>query len=266
MVEGDTKSVMDELERQQCRNAPSPATGPEEVECEDCALDPMCQILDYNEGDNPPPEGILLRRQAVRRGETLFRAGDPFRSVFAVKSGSFKTLILLEGGRERVIGLHLPGELIGAEALSTGHYSCTARALETGSVCELRTGRLSDSGRSVEVMQRGIIELLGREVAFRHLLSSSLIRQSGEQRLAAFLLNLSERLMARGAGGVEFTINMSRSDIASYLGLATETVSRLLTKFQKAGILGIRHKRVRIKEREQLERIAAAEGAGLQRR
>ena len=266
MKEEDTKAIMDEREKPHCECSPPNGTGPEEVECEDCALDPMCRILDYNEGANPPPEGILLRRQSVRRGETLFRMGDPFRSVFAVKSGSFKTLILLEQGGERVIGLYLPGELIGAEAMSTGHYSCTARALETGSVCELRVGRLPESGRSIEALQRGIIDLLGREVAFRHQLSSSLIRQSGEQRLAAFLLNVSERLTARGSGGKEFTIHMSRSDIASYLGLATETVSRLLTKFQKAGLLFIRHKRVRIKEREQLERIAAAEGTGPQRR
>jgi CRP/FNR family transcriptional regulator len=235
--------------------------GPDEVECDDCALDPMCRILDYNEGENRPPEGILLRRQAVKRGETLFWMGDPFRSIFAVKAGSFKTLVPLEQEGERVIGIHLPGELIGAEALSARQYSCTARALEPGSVCELRMARLEESGRAVEVLQRGVIELLGREVAFSHALTSSLIRQSGEQRVAAFLLNLSGRLDARGMRGAEFTLQMSRSDMASYLGLAGETVSRLLTKFQKSGALTIRHKRVCLKDRELLERFAVpAEG------
>ena len=230
------------------------------VECDDCALDPMCRILDYNQGENRPPDGILLRRQAVNRGNTLFLMGDPFRSIFAVKSGSFKTLIPLHQGGGQVIGIHLPGELIGAEALSTRRYSCTARALEPSSVCELRMARLEESGRSLEVLQRGVIELLGREVAFSHALSNSLIRQSGEQRVAAFLLNLSVRLDARGMHGAEFSLSLSRSDMASYLGLAGETVSRLLTKFQKVGALTIRHKHVCLKDRKLLEQFAARAG------
>lgn len=249
-----------------CRIDTASEARADEVECDDCALDPMCRILDYNEGDNRPPEGILLRRQAVNRGKSLFWIGDPFRSIFAVKSGSFKTLIPLQQGGERVIGIHLPGELIGAEALSARRYSCTARALEPSSVCELRMERLQESGRDLEVLQRGIIELLGREVAFSHALTGSLIRQSAEQRVAAFLLNLAVRFDARGMRGAEFTLNLSRADMASYLGLAGETVSRLLTKFRKVGALTLRRKRVRLKDRELLERLAACAGGRPQRR
>ncbi len=216
----------------------------------------MCRILEYDEGEIPLPTGILLRRQAVRRGQALFKSGDVFRSIFAVKSGSFKTLIPSPQGEERIIGFHLPGELMGAEALSGKRYECTARALEPGSVCELRIWRLSETGRAVESLQQGVIELLAREVASIHAISRSLIRQSAEKRLAAFFLDLSSRLGTRGMLGTGFMLQMSRRDTASYLGLASETVSRLLSRFQKLGILAVKNKSVRVIDTAHLERLA----------
>ncbi len=228
----------------------------QEVDCDVCALDPVCRILEYDEGDIPLPPGILLRRKAVRRGGTLFKCGDPFQSIFAVKSGSFKTLVSSKKGGDRIIGFHLPGELMGAEALAGKYYGCTARALEPGSVCELRIQRLSETGRAVELLQQGVIELLGREVAFSHAISSSLIRQSAEQRLAAFFLNLSNRLSGRGIRCAGFMLYLSRRDTASYLGLASETVSRLLGQFQKLGILTVKNRRICVIDVAFLERLA----------
>jgi CRP/FNR family transcriptional regulator len=227
-----------------------------EVACQDCGLDPMCTILDYGEEGSGVAEDVLLRRRPVSRGETIFRKDDPFRSIFAVKSGSFKTYIPKEAGFDQVVGFHVVGELIGAEGFSGKTYPYTARALEDSSVCELRVEGLASTGRSVEALQNGIISLLGHEVAFNHELIASLVHQSADQRVAGFLVSLSIRLSRRGVPNLEFQIGMSRSDIGNYLGLASETVSRILTRFQKSGLINLRHKRLAILDLDSLDDIA----------
>ncbi|HEC15202.1 MAG TPA: cyclic nucleotide-binding domain-containing protein [Sedimenticola sp.] len=226
------------------------------VQCADCTLDAICKLLDYANGGSAVPDGVLLRERPVARGETIFRIEDPFRSIFAVKSGSFKTLIPEAGGREQVVGFYLPGELLGAEGVTGGAYPCTARALESSRICELRMERLPETGRPLEALQQGLIEILGREVAFGHALMASLIRQSAEQRIAAFILNLSRRLERRGLAGRVFVLTMSRADMGSYLGLASETVSRVLARFQKAGVLTLQKKQVQVHAPERLADIA----------
>jgi len=216
----------------------------------------MCSILDYADEESNVPEGVLLRRRHVARGETIFLKDDPFRSVFAVKSGSFKTYIPTISGVDQVVGFHVIGELVGIEGLADQRYPYTARALQDSSVCELRFEALSGSGREREALQQGIINILSTEVAFNHQLITALIHQSADQRLAGFLLNLTKRLHTRGMRQVEFQIGMSRSDIGSYLGLASETVSRVLTRFQKAGLIQLRHKRLQLLDEEGLSDIA----------
>lgn len=228
-----------------------------EVECRDCGLDPICMVLDYAQEASGVPEGVLLRRRPLERGETVFRQGDPFRSIFAVKSGSFKTFLLPTARSRQVIGFQFPGELIGVEAMSQKIYPCTARALEKSSVCELRLARLPESGRPLEVLQASIIELMGNEVAFNHRLVSSLVHQSAEQRIAGFILSLSSRLARRGLPGMAFTLTMSRTDIGNYLGLASETVSRVLTRMGRSGAVRLLRKRVLILDRNALEQLAA---------
>jgi CRP/FNR family transcriptional regulator len=238
------------------RNRVPERPAPGEVACEDCGLDPMCSILDYADEQSNVPEGVLLRRRHVARGETIFLKDDPFRSVFAVKSGSFKTYIPKASGTDQVVGFHVIGELVGIEGLSGQRYPYTARALQDSSVCELRLESLSESGREREELQQGIIKMLSAEVAFNHQLITALIHQSADQRLAGFLLNLTQRLHTRGMRQIEFQIGMSRSDIGSYLGLASETVSRVLTRFQKQGLIQLRHKRLQILDADGLSEVA----------
>jgi len=251
---------MDKLRKAGHRAACSSGRCPDErqeVECEDCGLDPICMVLDYAGEESGVPEGILVRRRPIERGETLFHRDDPFRYLYAVKSGTFKTLIPHQERSDQVVGFHLPGELIGAEAMAGERYPCTARALEASSVCELCLERLPDAGRPLEALQRSIIELLGKEVAFNHELIGSLVHQTAEQRVAGFLLSLSDRLQRRGMPGTEFTLTMSRSDIGNYLGLASETVSRIMTRFQGQGLIRIQRKRVRVLVPGRLARVAA---------
>jgi CRP/FNR family transcriptional regulator len=226
-----------------------------EVACSNCGLDPLCNVLDYAGEKSGIPDGLLLRHRQVARGETIFRMEDSFRSIFAVKQGSFKTFIPRPDRVAQLVGFHLPGELIGAGAIAGESYPCTARALENSRVCEIRLGRLPECGRPLQQVQQAIIELLGREVAFNNALIAALVHQSAEQRVAGFLLSLSERLQQRGMPWTEFNLSMSRSDIGNYLGLASETVSRTLTRFSKAGLIDVRHKRVCIIQPEALAEI-----------
>jgi CRP/FNR family transcriptional regulator len=230
----------------------------EEVACADCGLDPICQVLDYaGEGSGVSP-AVLSRRDFVPAGGVLYAAGTQFHSIYAVKSGSFKSIAQDVDGRERVLGFYFPGELIGADAMASGHYDTTVRALEASQVCDLHLHRLADSGRSIQVLQQAVIEMLGKEVAFSHQIAATLIKQNSEQRLASFLLSLSRRMEMRGFSGNHFSLSMSRSDIASHLGLARETISRLLTRFQQKGVIALRGKRLTLIDHQRLEAIALA--------
>ncbi|MES9945283.1 MAG: helix-turn-helix domain-containing protein [Candidatus Thiodiazotropha sp.] len=218
----------------------------------------MCQVLDYAAPDSGVPSGILLRRQPVSKGERLFGVDQPFDAVYAVKSGSFKAMLPDLNQRERVIGFYLPGDLIGAEGMANRYYSYSVRALEASSVCVLDIGRLEQSGRSPEAVQRALIEMLGQEVALNHSVTASLIRQNADQRLAAFILSLAIRSSLRGLGSNRLYLTMSRSDMASYLGLARETVSRVLTRFQKDGLIRLRKQSLMLLSREKLQQVATS--------
>jgi CRP/FNR family transcriptional regulator, anaerobic regulatory protein len=232
------------------------SSGNGEIDCGHCGLGALCELLGYDEGEVELPQGTMLRRQPVARGETLFRSGEPFHSFFAVKSGSFKTVTAPPQGEEKVIGFHFAGEMVGTDGIAGDAYTCTARAMESSLVCELRHEQLKQSGCSEMEMQERIISILGQEVAFSHRLNASLIRQSSEQRLAAFILSVSSRKNDRGLSGADFRLSMSRSDIASYLGLASETVSRTLMKLQKLGMIKIRNKHVQMLRPDALEALA----------
>ncbi len=228
-----------------------------EVACEDCGLDPMCTVLDYGEKDSGVPESVLLRRKRILTGEALFRAGRPFEAIYAVKSGSFKSVMPEPSSGERVVGFYFAGELMGVEGMADRRYATTVRALEPGQVCVLHLGHLNQTApRPPQLIQQALIEMLSREVAVNQQLMAALVRQNAEQRVAAFLLSLSERLSRRGFDADLFSLRMSRGDIGSYLGLARETVSRLLTRFQQRGLIRLRHKQMQLADAGRLRQIA----------
>ena len=218
----------------------------------------MCQVLDYATPGSGVPSRILLRRQLVSKGERLFRVEQSFEAVYAVKSGSFKATIPDLNRQERVVGFYLPGDLIGAEGMANRYYSYSVRALEASSVCILDIGRLEQSGRSTEAIQRALIEMLGQEVALNHSVTVSLIRQNADQRMAAFILSLALRSSIRGLGNNRLYLCMSRSDMASYLGLARETVSRVLTRFQNDGLIRLRKQSLTLLSRDKLQQVATS--------
>jgi CRP/FNR family transcriptional regulator len=218
----------------------------------------MCQVLEYAEPLSGVPPGILLRRESVKKGELLFDANQPFNAIYAVKSGSFKAFVPDLNQQDRVVGFYLPGDLIGVEGMANRHYVYSARALEAGTVCVLDVGRLSESGRATVDVQHALINMLGAEVALNHFQTASLIRQNADQRLAAFILSMALRTSLRGLDMNRLNLGMSRSDMASYLGLARETVSRVLTKFQKKGLIRLHSQYLVLLNRDGLEQIAAS--------
>ncbi len=224
--------------------------------CKSCSLHDLCLPMGIPEHDLSHLEHIVKPRRPLQRGEHLYRPGDNLASVYAVRAGSIKTYTLTDDGQEQVIGFHLPGEVLGLDAICDDVHPCAARALETTSVCELPFERLAEIAAEIPGLQHQLYRLMSRSLRSDEHFMTLLGKKASDQRLAAFLLGLSQRFSDRGYSRLEFNLSMSRSDIANYLGLAVETVSRLFTRFQSADIIDVNRKLVTIKDPVALEILA----------
>jgi CRP/FNR family transcriptional regulator len=202
-------------------------------------------------------ERIVYARRRVRRAEALFNAGDDFRAIYAVRSGFFKTSVLERDGREQVTGFFMGGELLGMDGIGAGRYHGTATALEDSEVCVMPFTLVEELAREVPALQRLLHQVLAREIVRDHGVMMLLGSMRAEERLAAFLTNLSKRFVRRGYSQNEFHLRMTREEIGSYLGLKLETVSRLFSAFQKDGLIEVNQKHVRILDSEGLQRVLA---------
>ncbi len=187
----------------------------------------------------------MLKRN-VLRSDYLYRSGDKFRSLFAIQSGSFKTQILHEDGQEQVTGFQMEGEIIGLDAISSDIHACEAVAMENSVVCELPFNQLEALSREVPALQRHLHKIMSREIVRDQGIMLLLGSMRAEQRLAAFLLNLSQRYAARGFSGSQFQLRMSRQEIGSYLGLKLETISRAFSHFQENGLIIVKVRAIEI--------------------
>jgi CRP/FNR family transcriptional regulator len=245
---------------EQCSPTPAGKHGTKtEVACEECGLFGFLRLLtviDPQGERSEPLAGVLSRRTRIPKGETLYRHGQQLQAVFAVKSGAFKSYTLLDTGEEQVTSFHFPGELIGLDALKGNRHQYTVKALEDSSVCQLQFRELERSGVRLAEFREQMIKAMSEKIGeqSRLLLVSS--RPSAEERLAAFVLNVSRRLEVRGFPSEAFRLAMSRQDIASYLGLAVETVSRMFKRFQAEGLLSVSGKQLRILNRTALQLLA----------
>jgi CRP/FNR family transcriptional regulator len=245
------------------KNMPTPTTCAPglrkfEVTCSSCNLRELCLPESLSATEMERIENLVYARRKVKRGETLFRAGDAFHSVYAIRVGFFKTGLLHDDGREQVTGFQMPGELMGLDGVGTGHYSSNAVALEDCEVCVLPFALIEEIGREIPALQRHLHCVLSREIVRDHGVMMLLGSMRAEERLAAFLLNLSKRSMRRGWSASDFNLRMTREEIGSYLGLKLETVSRLFSKFQDDGLMEVNQKHVRIADIAGLERILSA--------
>lgn len=202
-------------------------------------------------------DSIVRRSRPLHRGDYLFRSGERFRSLYVVKTGSVKTYAPSEEGGEQVLGFHLPGEIIGLDAIEKDCHICSARVLETSAICEIPFSRLEELACSIPSLQHQMFRLLSKEIGHDTDMLLLLGKRNAEERLATFLLSLSKRLQRRGLSANDFYLSMSRHEIGNYLGLAVETVSRLFTRFQDEGLLAVDRKHVQLKDLEALEAIVS---------
>ena len=226
---------------------------PFKVACSSCKLRELCLPVGLNRENLARLDTLVAIRRTVQRGEALFRTGEPFLSLFAVHTGFFKTCVSSEDGRGQVTGFQMAGELLGLDGISTDKHTGDAVALEDSQVCVIPYGQLEGLSREFSELQHQFHKIMSREIVRDYGVMLLLGSMRAEGRLAAFLLNLTQRLQARGFSAFSLILRMTREEIGSYLGLKLETVSRTFSKFHDDGILEVKQRQIRILDQGKLQ-------------
>ena len=226
-----------------------------QVACSNCNLRELCMPAGLEPDELKRIDGLVSLRRRLRRRELLFHNGEKFTSLYAIRSGVFKTRVASEDGRDQVTGFQMAGEIMGLDGIVNEFHSCDAVALEDAEVCVIPFDRIEAMSREVPALQRHVHQIMSREIVREHGVMLLLGSMRAEERLAVFLLNLVQRLHARGFSRTEVLLRMSREEIGSYLGLKLETVSRTLSKFMEDGILEVRQRHLRILDADALQRM-----------
>ena len=224
--------------------------------CASCRLQELCLPMGISAKEVQLLEKVVDQTPPISKSSYLFSAGDTFRALYIPRSGALKTTYEDSEGNHAIIGFHLPGEIVGLDGIAEGKHSVTAQALETTSVCRVGFDQLEEVARQVPALQRQLGRLLSKEFikAERHLLVLS--GQAADRRVAIFLLSLSNRFEERGFSASEFNLPMSRIDIAAYLGLVSETVSRIFTNLQEGRMIEVEGRLTRIIDMPALKELA----------
>ncbi len=228
--------------------------------CSDCNLRELCLPVGLNPVDMEKLDGLISQRRNVPRGESLFRATEAFHALYAVRTGFFKTCLTSEDGRVQVTGFQMAGELLGLDGIGSGHHTVDAEALEDSSVCVLPFDQLEGLARDFGALQTQLHKIMSREIVRDHGVMMLLGSMRAEERVAAFVLNLTQRLQARGYSASELVLRMTREEIGSYLGLKLETVSRTFSKFQDEGILEVKQRQITVLKPDALQRLVSSAG------
>lgn len=225
------------------------------VSCKQCNLRELCFPHGMNDEDMSNMDAVIDQPQPLHKGDFLYRDGDETVAIYAVRSGCVKTMTESLNGEEQIVGFHLPGELLGLDGFGEGVHTCNALALDTSSVCELPLDKLEDLCHELPGLQKQMRRIMGKEVASDHKLLLLLGKMTAEERLASFLLSMSRRMQERHWKENEFNLSMPRQDIANYLGMAVETVSRLFATFQNENIIEVDRRHVTILDMKALKII-----------
>ena len=221
--------------------------------CSTCAFSQACLSEGMDKSGLMDLHMLVEHVGPFRAGEHIFREGDPFEAIAAVRAGTVKTYVIDREGREHVLGFHLPGEVIGLDGIDGDRYPCNAVALDTAMLCRFSFPKISVLAAQLPGLQRHLFRLLSRDIGRAALLAGD---WTADQRMAAFLIGLSRRLAARGFSANRFQLTMARTDIANYLRLAPETVSRVLRRFQQDGLLQVDRRELQLVDRVRLEELA----------
>ena len=227
---------------------------PIKTQCSSCHLRDLCLPCGMTGIDLDRLDSLKFTRRKVKAGQNLYREGDRFQYIYAVRTGTLKSSLMLADGREQVSGFHVAGELVGLDGVAQGRHASATMALEDTELCAIPYAHLSDLAAGTSGMQHIISRLMSREILREHSLMMLLGSMNAEERLAAFLLNLSQRYAARGYSEREFHLRMSRAEIGSYLGMKLETVSRTFSAFQQQRLLEVDKRHIRITDLDGLKR------------
>lgn len=233
------------------------------VACSNCNMRDLCMPVGLTHEEMARIDQIVSTRRRVNRGQALFHSGDSFNAIYAIRTGFFKTCLTSEDGRDQVTGFQMAGEILGLDGLCSDAHICDAIALEDAEVCVLAYDHIEDLSRKFPVLQRHVHRMMGREIVRDQGVMMLLGSMRAEERLAAFLLNLTQRLHARGFSANELVLRMTREEIGSYLGLKLETVSRIFSKFQDDGLLQVKQRHIRIVNTRALQALASPTAAAI---
>ncbi len=240
--------------------APGIRLEPLRAACSKCNLRELCLPVGLSVDQLDQLDTMVSMRRAVQRGSALFRTGDSFQSLYAVRTGFFKTCIAAEDGRDQVTGFQMAGELLGLDGIGTECHTCDAVALEDSQVCVIPFSQLEEMSRELGDLQHQFHRIMSREIVRDHGVMLLLGSMRAEERLAAFVLNLTQRLRLRGFSASALVLRMTREEIGSYLGLKLETVSRTFSKFQEDGLLEVRQRQIRVLDADALHRVLNGTG------
>jgi len=223
-----------------------------QVACSSCNLRELCMPIGLDPGELARIEDLISMRRKVKRKGALYRTGEKFHALYAIRTGVFKSCATAEDGREQVTGFQMAGEIVGLDGIVNDRHTCDAIALEDAEVCVLPFDRIGELSREVGALQHHLHRVMSREIVREHGVMLLLGTMRAEERLATFLLNLVQRLQARGFSRSELVLRMTREEIGSYLGLKLETVSRTFSRFAEEAMIEVHHRHVRIVDVDRL--------------
>ena len=226
------------------------------LDCGHCRLNAICISKNMTEDETAELEKAIVHVDPLKQGDYLFRQGDKFESLYIVRSGSVKSYMTTSDGVEQIVGFNFPGDLLGLDAIEGKYHTTTARALQDSAICKLSWNSFNKLSQKCPHFHNQCLSIFSREIIHVHDLVMAMGQKGVEQKLAIFLLAISQRMKARGFSETEFNLSMSRSDIANFLGVAAETVSREFTQLQKEGIIQVDRRRVQLESLESLKSIA----------
>jgi CRP/FNR family transcriptional regulator, anaerobic regulatory protein len=226
------------------------------VNCGNCRLNSICLPLTLEDDDIVQLDDIIQRSKPLQKGQHLYREGDEFQSVYAVRSGTLKAYKTTDDGREQVTGFYFPGEIVGMDGISKNVHDSSAKTLETAAVCEIPFSSLSRLSTLMPNLQHHFFQLMSQRITEDQVLITLLSKNSADERVAALLLSISTRNARRKLSATHFRLPMSRVDIGNYLGLTVETVSRVFSRMQKLNILRVDNKEIEILDTQAMRDMA----------
>ncbi len=224
--------------------------------CTTCGLASLCLPFALSNSDMERLDKIVEKSPPLKKGAHLLHQGDPFHAIYVVRAGTIKTYTVTNHGEEQITGFYFPGEIIGLSAIANADYPVSAKILETTTVCEITYDKLDDLSGQMPELRRQLIRAMGKELRDEQQMMLLLSKKTAEERVATFMIKLSERFRLRGYSATLFRLSMSRNEIGNYLGLAVETVSRIFTRFQKQNLINVEGKEIEILCLEELYRVS----------